>query len=374
MSTMGFAVRVGDGTGRLDPNYHAMNRVVATYLSTPLFPLSRIADVTQVLQYGCSRRATYDTSGTPILRMSNMQKEGWLLDDVKFVDLTPDELALWRLQVGDLVVNRTNSKELVGKCEVFDRDGIWVFASYLMRLRVDTARVLPSFLRDFLSGGAGRSQIDRDSRQIAGMSNINRDELKGILFPCPDLKTQDRLVASMDKARTARNDRLSRATALLQGLGRYVLEQIALPIPPARAATVWAARIGDGATLRLDPQFHHPRYRGLEEALRVAGAVPLGKLCVFSRARTDPSQGPGQNFGIVPFVVELREWRTPCFRTEVVYSTPRQQPHRRAGPARPRRRPGSAGRGSPAPAGSAAPPPPARSPPSVESSARRATA
>ena len=78
--------------------------------------------------------------------------------------------------------------------------------------------------------------------------------------------------------------------------------------------------------------------------------------------------------GIVPFVVELREWRTPCFRTEVVYFTPRQQPHRRAGPARPRRRPGSAGRGSPAPAGSAAPPPPARSPPSVESSGRRATA
>ena len=82
----------------------------------------------------------------------------------------------------------------------------------------------------------------------------------------------------------------------------------------------------------------------------------------------------GSLFGIVPFVVELREWRTPCFRTEVVYFTPRQQPHRRAGPARPRRRPGSAGRGSPAPAGSAAPPPPARSPPSVESSGRRATA
>ena len=78
--------------------------------------------------------------------------------------------------------------------------------------------------------------------------------------------------------------------------------------------------------------------------------------------------------GIVPFVVELCEWRTPCFGAEVVYSTPRQQPHRRAGPARPGQRPGSAGRGNPAPAGSAAPPPPARSLPSVESSARRATA
>ena len=78
-----------------------------------------------------------------------MQNEGWLLDDVKFVDLTPDELALWRLEVGDLVFNRTNSKELVGKCEVFDQPGTWAFASYLMRLRVDTDRVLPSFLRDF---------------------------------------------------------------------------------------------------------------------------------------------------------------------------------------------------------------------------------
>ena len=116
---------------------------------------------------------------------------------------------------------------------------------------------------------------------------------------------------------------------------------------------------------------------------RLEGAstdLELLLLLVFPEARgvqgaaRVPVLGVGGRGGIVPFVVELREWRTPCFRTEVVYSTPRQQPHRRAGPARPRRRPGSVGRGSPAPAGSAAPPPPARSPPTVESSVRRATA
>ncbi len=102
--------------------------------------------------------------------------------------------------------------------------------------------------------------------------------------------------------------------------------------------------------------------------------IPLERRDKNVRQEERPSYLDEQGWGIVPFVVELREWRTPCFRTEVVYSTPRQQPHRRAGPARPRRRPGSVGRGSPAPAGSAAPPPPARSPPTVESSVRRATA
>ena len=111
------------------------------------------------------------------------------------------------------------------------------------------------------------------------------------------------------------------------------------------------------------------RSERLKKQLDAARRAGFRQAAPFAKDRPQ-----GRGGGIVPFVVELREWRTPCFRTEVVYSTPRQQPHRRAGPARPRRRPGSVGRGSPAPAGSAAPPPPARSPPTVESSVRRATA
>ena len=67
-------------------------------------------------------------------------------------------------------------------------------------------------------------------------------------------------------------------------------------------------------------------------------------------------------------------WRTPGLLYEVIYVTPRQQPRRRAEPARPGHRPGAADRGSPGPAESASPPPPARSPPSVESSGHHASA
>ena len=140
---------------------------------------------------------------------------------------------------------------------------------------------------------------------------------------------------------------------------------VAGPVPPSAVASAVGGRARSADARRAARSADARRVpRALPRGLRGGGAAMVSGTADLA----DPRRG------IVPFVVELREWRTPCFRTEVVYSTPRQQPHRRAGPARPRRRPGSAGRGSPAPAGSAAPPPPARSPPSVESSGRRATA
>ena len=160
-------------------------------------------------------------------------------------------------------------------------------------------------------------------------------------------------------------DRGEPPAAGLEDLRRRERQRICLlrPNPPeGRASAVKNPR----SRMRPAALRHQLRYRRPPPKRRPSGHELTGP------AGADAPPQPG--VGIVPFVVELREWRTPCFRTEVVYSTPRQQPHRRAGPARPRRRPGSVGRGSPAPAGSAAPPPPARSPPTVESSVRRATA
>src|SRR5439155_12751155 len=137
----------------------------------------------------------------------------------------------WKLEPGDLVFNRTNSKELVGKCEVFKFEGDWIFASYLMRLRINAHEVLPVFLRDFLSGPTGRWQIDRDSRQIVGMSNINAEEIRRLVFPKPDRDTQARLVRQMEAARDVRRQQLAQADAVLGSLAGFVLELPRLTLP-----------------------------------------------------------------------------------------------------------------------------------------------
>ena len=74
---------------------------------------------------------------------------------------------------GDILINRTNSKELVGKCGVFQAEGEYVFASYLIRVRVDNSRVLPEYLAYAINSPLGRQQVDALSRQIIGQANIN---------------------------------------------------------------------------------------------------------------------------------------------------------------------------------------------------------
>jgi type I restriction enzyme S subunit len=218
------------------------------------------------LQYGCSKRAIEDPIGVPILRMNNLQADGWDFSELKYVEITNGEIARWRLERGDIVFNRTNSKELVGKCEVFDREGTWVFASYLMRLRVDREQVEPEFVAAFLNTRAGRLQIDRESRQIIGMSNINAEEIRTLRIPLPKPPKQRELLAKLDAARAERKKNLARARSQLTELDAFVLDALGLEVPPSDADAVrcWGVRLRETLSeRRLDPHRFAPRTRKL---------------------------------------------------------------------------------------------------------------
>ncbi|MHB1155930.1 MAG: restriction endonuclease subunit S [Phycisphaerales bacterium] len=153
----------------------------------PGYPLTSLRKLTTLVQYGTSVLASEQEVGLPVLRMNNLQNEGWDLSDLKYVDLPSAEAETYRLESGDILFNRTNSKELVGKCEVFHEDGHWVFASYLIRVRMDPTQAEPHFVSAFLNTDAGRIQINRVSRQIVGMTNINAEELRDLQIPLPPL-------------------------------------------------------------------------------------------------------------------------------------------------------------------------------------------
>lgn len=99
------------------------------------------------------------------------------------------------LQDGGILINRTNSKELVGKCAVFHEPGLYVFASYLKRLRAKEAEADPDYLAWAVNSVVGRQQIDALSRQIIGQANINAEEIRSLQVPLPPLKVQRRIMA-----------------------------------------------------------------------------------------------------------------------------------------------------------------------------------
>jgi len=228
-----------------------------------------------VVQYGCSKLANVDLIGIPIIRMNNLQVNGWNFSDLKWVELSESEINTYLLKPNDLIFNRTNSKELVGKCEVFRELGEWVFASYLIRVQTNEDQINPQFAADFLNAPTGRLQIDQLSRQIIGMTNMNAEEIKSIRIPLPSLEQQANFVAVVDAARSERRAKLAEADALLAGLDDYLLATLGLIPLPKDERKVFAIRrstiVSEG---RHDPRFHHPCHTVL---LRAFAACPFEK-------------------------------------------------------------------------------------------------
>ena len=218
---------------RLDAVYAADLQLLARRYARPTFPLVALGKVALKVQYGTSARSTEKATGTPILRIPNLQADGWALDDLKYLKLSDGELKIYKLEKGDILFNRTNgSRDLVGKCEVFDFEGDWAFASYLIRLCLNTRQANPYFVSAFLNTRWGRRQVEHVSRQIL-MSNINAEEIRALRIPLPDaMATQLALLADLDAARAARDAKLAAAEATLGGINKFILAELGLTLPP----------------------------------------------------------------------------------------------------------------------------------------------
>lgn len=134
----------------------------------------------------------------PVFRMNNYANGRMIPSDLKFADLPPDVLSDYRLGRGDILFNRTNSADLVGKVGLFDLDGTYAFASYLIRLVVDRSKVIPEFLNHLLNSPKEQSRIRLLATPGVSQCNINIESLKRLSFRIPPLATQQQNVKILD--------------------------------------------------------------------------------------------------------------------------------------------------------------------------------
>ncbi len=268
----------------------------------------------KTLQYGTSAPANPNGEGLPVLRMNNLQDSGWDLTDLKYIELPPNEAEAYRLRPGDILFNRTNSKELVGKCAVFCEEGHWVFASYLIRMVLDEREALPSFVASFLDARAGRAQIDRVSRQIIGMSNINAEEIRKLKVPLPSVDTQFALAETMKTAQETRRRKLAEADSLLASFDEYLLERLGLAPLAEEDRASFAVRLGQVKGRRIDPSAYLPFYAEGDPP-----KTPTKSLREISYINANKVQKPVDSDMLVPYV-GLPE----CSLTEVCEVTVRR--------------------------------------------------
>ena len=187
-----FAVVWGDFL-RWGVRFNQLSQVGAD-ITKGTFPGVELDRLLKVVQYGTSEKANSNGDGVPILRISNIKERAIDFSELKHILLPKKTIEGLLLQDGDVLIIRTSgSRDLVGTCAVFRGQGNFVFASYLIRLRFDTERVLPEFVSWFLNSPLGRQQVDAVSRQIM-QNNINSEELRGLQIPIPPIAVQKQIM------------------------------------------------------------------------------------------------------------------------------------------------------------------------------------
>lgn len=164
------------------------------------YPIRSIEELQVSSLFGLSVKASdsQQQGMIPMLRMPNIVNGDIDCSDLKYiprtVTVTDKEPDKYLLRKGDLLINRTNSKELVGKAAVFNLDGEYTYASYVIRYRFNTSEVLPEYVNLLFMLPIVRTQIDVLSRQTAGQCNINSEEIGSIKIPVPSLSVQEAIV------------------------------------------------------------------------------------------------------------------------------------------------------------------------------------
>lgn len=154
------------------------------------FPYLQIKDLVSDVQYGTSQKADY-TGKMPILRMNNITYSGEMdYTDLKYIDLE-EETNKYILKKGDVLFNRTNSRELVGKTGMFDLDEPMVYAGYLIRVRLKEI-CLPIFLTKYMNTPQLKAFLKEKCKGIVGQANINAKEFQVIPIFLPPLELQQK--------------------------------------------------------------------------------------------------------------------------------------------------------------------------------------
>jgi type I restriction enzyme S subunit len=195
------------------------------------------------VQYGSSTKTNEDSTGVPVLRMGNIQEGKLAFDKLKYLPTSHDEFPELLLVKGDLLFNRTNSAELVGKTAVFrGTPDSCSFASYLIRVRL-SGRCQPDFVGYYINSVFGRAWIAGCVSQQVGQANVNGTKLQALAIPLPPLAEQARIVAEVERRLSVVEElesvvtaNLQRATRLRQSIlqkaftGELVVQSLVLPI------------------------------------------------------------------------------------------------------------------------------------------------
>jgi restriction endonuclease S subunit len=178
------------------------------------------------IQYGSSHKSTDSAEGFKTFRMNELIN-GLAVDNglMKTTEISYKEFEKYRLNKGNILFNRTNSFEHVGRTGIFLLEGNYMAASYLLKLEVDKTVADPYFLNIIMNSDWFQTNIKTYATKAVGQANINAKSLSRFIVPLPSLAEQRQIAtlfrsidASVEKVKEQEKNLLKLKNKLLSDL------------------------------------------------------------------------------------------------------------------------------------------------------------
>ncbi|MDR4934896.1 restriction endonuclease subunit S [Rossellomorea marisflavi] len=154
-----------------------------------------IGQVCSNVMYGTSKKSSKEGK-IAVLRMGNLQ--GGKIDYSDLVYSSDDgDIEKYKLDKNDLLFNRTNSRDLVGKTAIYKKELPAIYAGYLVRLT--PVKVISDYINYVMQSDYYWRYCQTVRSDAIGQSNINAEKLKRFVFPLPPLEEQKRIVAKIEE-------------------------------------------------------------------------------------------------------------------------------------------------------------------------------
>ena len=241
-------------------------------------------------QYGISISMNEEKIGYPIYRMNEIHNMLCDLTVDKYADIHPFDFEVFKLNSGDVLFNRTNSYEWVGRTGVYypnNEATPMIFASYLVRFVPNHSMINSEYLSAFLSCKYGISEIRRRARQSINQTNVNPEEVKEIKIPLLNSDLQKAIKRNFIEAHELRlesEEQYSSAESIL--LSALNMNNFT---PSNEPVAVKSLSEGFGVSGRLDAEYYQAKYEDYENALKTSHSV-IG-LCTIHEGVFLPKKG-----------------------------------------------------------------------------------
>ncbi|MDR0909740.1 MAG: restriction endonuclease subunit S [Spirochaetaceae bacterium] len=160
----------------------------------------KIADISNGIEYGTSSKSE-KTGKVIVLRMGNIQNGKFIYDELVYTN-NNEEIEKYSLHKNDVLFNRTNSPELVGKTAIYKGEKPAIFAGYLMRIN-QKENINADYLNYFMNSPFAKQQCNSAKTDGVNQSNINASKLSQFLFPLCSLQKQQKIVTNIETQFTA---------------------------------------------------------------------------------------------------------------------------------------------------------------------------